>query len=121
MSADTHGGWQLYVIRCGDGALYTGITTDLARRLEEHARGGVRGARRLRGRGPLHVAYATAVESRSVALRAEHALKRLARADKERIVREQPPAAALLARLRVMPAQQRASNRPTTPATHDDT
>jgi len=94
-------GWQLYLVRCGDGALYAGVTTDVARRLREHVAGGARGARRLRGRGPLCVAYTAVIGSRSVALRAEHALKRLSRADKECIVREQPDAHSLLARLRV--------------------
>jgi len=90
-------------VRCGDGALYTGITTDVTRRLAEHVRGGARGARRLRGRAPLRLAYSAAIGPRGVALRAERALKRLVRVDKERIVREQPDAPTLLARLRIAP------------------
>lgn len=76
--------WYLYLIRCADGSLYTGITTDVSRRLSEHAQG--RGARRLRGRGPLALVFSQAVGDHSRALSIEHQVKRLRRAQKERLV-----------------------------------
>ncbi len=81
--------WHLYLIRCADGSLYTGITTDVARRLEEHRSN--RGARRLRGRGPLELVYSRPVGDRSRALRLEHRVKRLTRAAKEALIAGRRP------------------------------
>jgi len=72
--------WCVYLLRCADGTLYTGITNDLAARLAAH-RGG-RGARYTRGRGPLALVHTEAALSRSAALRREHELKRLRRLEK---------------------------------------
>ena len=77
--------WFLYLVRCNDGSLYTGISTDVQRRFTDHQQN--RGARRLRGRGPLQLVYSEAVGDRSRALRLEHRVKRLSRAEKERLVR----------------------------------
>jgi len=77
--------WYLYLVRCGDGSLYTGISTDVARRFEAHTQN--RGARRLRGRGPLQLVYSEAVGDRRQALRLEYRVKRLSKAEKERLVR----------------------------------
>jgi predicted GIY-YIG superfamily endonuclease len=77
--------WWLYILRCGDGSLYTGVTTDVARRLGDHRSG--RGARYTRGRGPLRVVYVEACEGRSAALKREAAIKRLAPAAKRKLVR----------------------------------
>lgn len=81
--------WRLYIIRCGDGSLYTGITTDVERRLAEH-RGGTagRGARFLRGRGPLTLAFSAPAADRSAALRLERRVKQLPRAGKEALIRD---------------------------------
>ncbi|MCP5298763.1 MAG: GIY-YIG nuclease family protein [Chromatiaceae bacterium] len=76
--------WYLYIVRCCDGSLYTGISTDVARRFALHARD--RGARRLRGRGPLELVYSRAIGDRSLAARAEYRVKRLCRGDKELLV-----------------------------------
>ena len=76
--------WFLYLVRCRDNTLYTGIATDVERRLAAH-RGG-RGARYLRGRGPLTLARKIRVGSRVDALRVERRVKRLGRADKERLI-----------------------------------
>lgn len=81
--------WHLYLIRCADGTLYTGITTDVARRLDTHARN--RGARRLRGRGPLELVFSHAIGDRAEASRAEYRVKRLSRADKERLISGEAP------------------------------
>lgn len=80
-----NGTWFLYLIRCRGGHLYTGITTDVDRRLQEHAQG-PRGARFLRGRGPLTLAYQVPVGDRSEALRAEYRVKQLKRVQKEALI-----------------------------------
>lgn len=77
--------WYLYLLRCRDGSLYTGISNDVARRLEAHRAG--RGARCLRGRGPLTLARRIRVGSRNDALRAEHRVKGLKKERKEKLVR----------------------------------
>ena len=79
--------WHLYFVRCRDGSLYTGIATDVARRFAEHAGPGNKGSKYLRGRGPLELVFQAAVGDRSVASRAEYRVKRLARADKEAIIK----------------------------------
>jgi len=76
--------WHLYVLRTARGALYTGITTDVARRLHQHACG--KGAKALRARGPLDLVYSVALGARGEALRVEYALKQLAKARKEALV-----------------------------------
>jgi putative endonuclease len=73
--------WIVYLVRCGDGTLYTGITTDLDRRLAEHNAG--RGGAYTRTRLPVAFVYWEMVSDRSSALRREHAIKRLNRAAKE--------------------------------------
>lgn len=74
--------WWVYVLRCADGSLYTGITTDVARRLAEHNGDGAAGARYTRSRRPVTLAYAEAAASRAEAARREAAIKRLDRARK---------------------------------------
>ena len=78
--------WSIYVVRCADDSLYTGIATDVDRRLREH-RDGRRGARYLRGRAPIELVYSQAVGDRSHASRIEYRLKQLAKTDKERLLR----------------------------------
>lgn len=74
--------WYLYLIETAAGALYTGITTDVQRRLTQHSQG--RGAKALRGKGPLSLVHHEAVGTRSEALKLEAAVKRLTAADKRR-------------------------------------
>lgn len=76
------------MLRCADASLYTGITTDVQRRLAEHCgeAGKSRGAKSLRGRQPLTVVFQLPVPSKSIGLQLEHRIKRLSRADKERLV-----------------------------------
>lgn len=80
--------WHLYLIRCPDGSLYTGITTDVSRRLAEHQDmdGKGKGAKFLRGKQPLTVVYSAAVGGRSAALKIEHRVKQLDKLDKEALV-----------------------------------
>ena len=72
--------WYLYILRCGDDTLYTGITNDISARLKAHASG--KGAKYTRGRGPLELVYQEQQESYSAALKREHQVKRLTRAQK---------------------------------------
>ena len=74
--------WYLYMVRCANGHLYTGITTDVARRFSEHQSGSSKSAKFLRGKGPLTLAYSETVGSHSDALKREIALKKYSRAKK---------------------------------------
>lgn len=77
--------YSLYIVRCADGSLYTGIALDVARRLAEHA-DGPRGARYLRGKGPLELVFQQPVGDRGRASHAEYRVKRLDRAAKEALI-----------------------------------
>jgi putative endonuclease len=72
--------WHLYLIECADGSLYAGIATDVERRFQEHLSG--KGARYTRSHKPLRVVASRRVGSRSAALKAEFALKRLPKNEK---------------------------------------
>lgn len=80
-SYDVTSPWFLYVLRCADGTLYTGITTDLRRRVDEHNHS-ARGAKYTASRRPVELAGAWAKASRSQASRAEYRFKKLSRAQK---------------------------------------
>lgn len=73
-------GWVVYMLRCRDGTLYTGVTNDLGRRLRAHAAG--RGGAYTRVRGPVRLVYVEGQAGRGAAQRREAALKRLPRAAK---------------------------------------
>ena len=77
--------WYVYILRCGDGTLYTGITDDIPRRLAAHRAG--KGAKYTRGRGPLELVYTEQLPDKSAALRREIEIKRLRRAEKERLIK----------------------------------
>jgi putative endonuclease len=81
--------WSVYLVRTGQGALYTGIALDVHARLSTHREG--RGAKALRGRGPLELAFAAPVGGHSIALRLEARIKRLPKAAKEQLVRDGLP------------------------------
>lgn len=78
------GMWQLYILRCGDGTLYTGIAVDAERRLRQHQSG--KGAKYTRGRGPLEMVYLERCTDHPQALRRELEVKRLTRAEKEALI-----------------------------------
>ena len=78
--------WYVYMLRCGDGTLYTGVTDDVERRLAAHRAG--KGAKYTRGRGPLELAYQEEVPDKSAALRREYRIKRLSRPEKEQLIEE---------------------------------
>jgi putative endonuclease len=78
------GTWFVYVLRCGDGSLYTGVAKDVAARLAQHSAG--KGARYTRGRGPLELLAKGRCRGRGEALRVEIAFKGLTRDDKLRVL-----------------------------------
>ena len=75
--------WCVYLVRRADDALYTGIATDVERRFAEHCEG--RGAKALRGRGPLQLLSFSPAGDRSLAQRVEARIKRLSKTEKERL------------------------------------
>lgn len=89
--------WYLYLVRTPDNRLYTGITTDVLRRVGQHQAG--KGAKALRGKGELKLAFSQPVGDRSCALRLEYRIKRLTKAQKERLVEGSLPFEDLLADL----------------------
>nr|WP_153912890.1 GIY-YIG nuclease family protein [Shewanella sp. TC10] len=74
--------WFLYMIKCHNGHIYTGITTDVKRRFTEHQAGGAKGAKYLKGKGPLTLVYQESVADRSLASKREVAVKKLSRVKK---------------------------------------
>lgn len=80
--------WQLYIVRTAKGSLYTGITTDVLRRFAEHQSG--RGARALRGKGPLDLVFHCEAGDRASASRLEYQVKQLTRQQKLLLVAGQP-------------------------------
>lgn len=80
------GPWYVYLLRCADGSLYAGITTDIHRRLAEHNAIRGPGARYTRARQPVELAYLEPAADRSAATRRERELKRLGRVAKQALV-----------------------------------
>ncbi|MDI9239164.1 GIY-YIG nuclease family protein [Lysobacter sp. LF1] len=90
MNASLDNGWFVYLLECGDGSLYTGITTDVARRYAQHAAG--KGARYTRSRPPVRLLAQFPYPDRSAASRAEHAIKQLTAAQKRALCDSALPA-----------------------------
>ena len=90
--------WFVYLIRTQDNRLYTGITKDVARRFTQHQCG--KGAKALRGKGELALAFSREVGEHSLALRVEYQIKQLTKPQKERLVSGAMTFESLLARLR---------------------
>lgn len=78
--------WYVYLVRCADGSLYAGIATDVERRVQEHNGNDAAGAKYTRARRPVTLVYQEAVDSRSAALKREHAIRRLSKTAKEKLV-----------------------------------
>lgn len=91
MPAESSPCWSLYLVRMASGQLYCGISTDVERRFAEHCANGAKTARALRGRGPLALVYQTAVGAHGDALRAEMRVKKLPKAEKEKLIRGERP------------------------------
>jgi putative endonuclease len=79
--------WYLYLIRCRDGSLYTGITTDVARRFAEHQNG--KGSKYLRGRSTLILVFQKKLGTKNLALAVENKVKKLTKAKKEELIKDE--------------------------------
>lgn len=82
MNNDKTKGWFVYILRCADGSLYTGVTTDVTRRLRQHNGELVGGAKYTLARRPCQLAYSEVLASRSLACKREAAIKRFERRKK---------------------------------------
>lgn len=76
--------WYVYILRCADTSLYTGIATDVERRVAEHNAG--QGARYTRGRGPVTLVYQEEVPDRPAALKREYAIKNMSAGQKRELI-----------------------------------
>ena len=76
--------WYVYILRCGDETLYCGISDDVEKRLEVHRSG--KGAKYTRGRTPLELVYVEVCQSHSEALKREHAVKKMSRPAKLKLI-----------------------------------
>jgi putative endonuclease len=84
--------WCVYMVSCSDGTLYTGITNDLAKRMEAH-NSGRNGARYTQSRRPVQLVYSENVASKSAAAKVEYRIKKLPRSKKIKLIQaEQDPA-----------------------------
>lgn len=81
--------WYVYIIRCRDGSLYTGISNDVSLRFEKHRQMGSRGAKYLRGRGPLELVFQQKTGSKSAALKMEQIIKKLSKSQKESLLKKE--------------------------------
>jgi putative endonuclease len=73
-------GWYVYILKCADGTYYTGITTNINRRIKEH--GTKKGAKYTKQRGPFKLVYKASFQNRSSASKEEHKIKSLSLQDK---------------------------------------
>jgi putative endonuclease len=78
--------WYVYIVRCADDSLYTGVALDPARRVDEHNHNDRLAARYTRARRPVQLVYREKVASRAEALSREYAIKQLARHEKEKML-----------------------------------
>ena len=85
MTTTSDVGWFVYMLRCADDSLYTGITTDLSRRCDQHNAGAA--SRYTRSRLPIRLVYEEVLTSRSLALKREAAMKALSRMEKESLIK----------------------------------
>jgi putative endonuclease len=83
--------WFLYILRCSDNSLYTGVTLNIERRLYEHNQGKSKGAKYTRTRRPVMLAYCENFTDKSAAYQREYQLKHLSKADKERLIAQTKP------------------------------
>lgn len=84
---ESNDNWYIYLIRTQQGALYTGITTDVKRRFAEHSAQGPKCAKCLRGKGPLELVLKQFIGERTDALKLEHKIKKLDKQQKEYLIK----------------------------------
>lgn len=77
--------WYLYIVRCRNGSLYTGIATDVERRFAEHQAN--KGSKYLRGRGPLKLVFRKQIGKKELALKIERLVKKLPKLKKEKLIK----------------------------------
>jgi len=82
--------WFVYMVRCSDNSLYTGVTTDLKRRIHQHNSCNKTGAKYTRVRRPIELVYNEQSQSRSSACQREYELKQLSKIQKEQLVAKPP-------------------------------
>jgi len=80
--------WYLYIAKCADNSLYTGITTDLERRIWEHNTHTVKGAKSVRGKRPVSLIHSEEFDTRSAASQREAAIKKFSRAEKLELIKK---------------------------------
>lgn len=80
--------WYVYIVRCNDDTFYTGVATDLERRLAQHNRGNA-GARYTRARRPVELVYQETAVDRSSAQQREYRIRKLSVAEKRRLIADQ--------------------------------
>ena len=85
-------GWSLYILKCSDDSLYTGITTDLKKRLKRHNQASE--VKYTRARRPVKIIYTEALSNESLARKREIAIKKLSRRNKLRLIAKGSPSAA---------------------------
>ncbi len=78
--------WNVYILRCSDDSLYTGVAKDVERRVEEHNTDNRLGARYTRGRRPVELIYQEGYDSRSEACKRESEIKQLSRREKQQLI-----------------------------------
>ena len=78
--------WTVYILRCADGSLYTGIAKDVVRRVEEHNSNRLLAARYTRSRRPVVLVYQEKAATRSSACKREYRIKQMTRSDKEALI-----------------------------------
>ena len=79
--------WVVYILRCADNSLYTGITTDINKRLDQHNGVNEKGAKYTHGRRPVTLVYQESSNSRSAASKREYVIKSLKKPQKERLIK----------------------------------
>lgn len=89
--------WWVYLLRCGNGSLYTGVTTDVGRRTDEHQDSGRRAARFTRAFSPVELLYQCRIGSKRQAFQVEYRIKRLTRRQKVQLVAQNLSKSGLLA------------------------
>ena len=77
-----HNSWFVYIVQCSDGTFYTGITTDVERRVREHNSHNQKGSRYVRSRRPAELVYCESCPDRSAASRREYAVRKMSRSQK---------------------------------------
>ena len=79
--------WYVYMLRCADDSLYTGITKDISRRVDEHNNGQAAGASYTRSRRPVTVVYQETCTTRSQAAKREYTIKQMSRQEKQSLIK----------------------------------